>query len=130
MLEIALSVHNEKIIELTGKVNEVQGKLDAAEARNVELSSKVTELEKTIELSTKRASHQKLFDAGNINAAQLKALNEGKGMLEVLALNEKMNSTPAGGTQTPTEEIQLSESEKKVAKDLGLTEEEYKSTNF
>jgi len=127
---IDLSVHNEKIVELSGKITEVTSKLDASEARNVELSEKVKELNSTIELSEKKTAHEKLFTAGTINKAQLDAMNEGKGMLEVLALSEKMNTKGKGSDEAPKGgDVELSEKELEVAKSLNLTAEEYNAVN-
>lgn len=127
---IDLSVHNEKIVELNGKITTIQGKLDASEARNVELNDKVKELETKIEKADKEKVHEKLFTEGKISKAQLVALNEGKTMLEVLALNEKMNTTPKGSDETPSNDVvELSAKEKEVAASLGLTDEEYAKYN-
>lgn len=127
---IDLSVHNEKIVELNGKISEIQGKLDASEARNVELNDKVKDLETKIEKADKEKVHEKLFAENKISKAQLVALNEGKTMLEVLALNEKMNTTPKGTDETPSNDVvDLSAKEKSIAASLGLTDEEYVKYN-
>jgi len=126
---IELSVHNDKVVELSTKVSEIQGKLENAETANVELNTKVTELEAKIELSGKKLVHEKLFADNKINKAQLIALNEGKGQLEVLALSEKMNGEAKGDGTTPKEVIELNADEKKFAGNLGLTDEEYTKYN-
>jgi phage I-like protein len=127
---VNLSVHNEKIIELSGKITEVTSKLDASEARGIELSNKVEELEKEIELSAKKSVHEKLFAEGKINKAQLDAMNEGKGMLEVIALSEKMNTKAKGkDNSTVSVTVELSEKEKRIVDSLGLTPEEYNIAN-
>lgn len=127
---IDLSVHNAQIVELNGKITEIQGKLDASEEKLIELSNENKDLKEAAEKVKREAAHQKLFTDNKINKAQLVALNEGKTMLEVLSLSEKMNSEATGGdANTNTEEIQLSEAEKKVAKQLGLTDEEFIAGN-
>ena len=126
---IELSVHESKLLELNSKINEVQGKLDASEARNVELNGKVESLEKEIEKGKKESAHKKLFDEGKINKAQLVALNEGKTFLEVLALAENMNNEADGSDKTPADKIELSSKEKDFAASLGLTPEEYIAGN-
>jgi len=127
---VDLSVHNEKVVELSGKITEITTKLDASEARNVELNSKVDELEKSIELSNKKVAHEKLFTEGKINKAQLDAMNEGKGMLEVIALSEKMNNDGKGSDASKQEStVELSAKEKDIAEQLGLTSEEYINLN-
>lgn len=126
---IALSEHNKTVIELNTKVNEIQGKLNASDAQVIALSSKVKTLEADAEKKTKETAHQKLFDDGKINAAQLIALNEGKSMLEVIALNEPMNTKAKGGSGTKKEVIELSEKEKEMAAKLGLTDEEFLAAN-
>lgn len=122
---IDLSVHNQTVVDLNAKISAAQTKVDAVEANNVELSNKVQELEGQIEKSKKETVHQKLFTENKINKAQLVALNEGKTMLEVLALNETMNVDAAGSDNTPAETIELSSKEKEMAEKLGLTDEEY-----
>ena len=109
---------------------EANKKVDAAEKRSVDLSDKVKELEDKIELSAKKAVHEKLFTENKINAAQLEALNAGKGQLEVLALSEKMN-TKASGTEEVNEgeEIKLNAAEQSVCEQLGLSAEEFNVAN-
>lgn len=127
---IDLSVHESKILELSGKLNEATDKANTAQAKVVELSEKVDSLEAEIAQKKKESANKALFDQGKINKAQLVALNEGKGMLEVLALSEKMNTKPTGADSNPTTEtIELSEADKKVAKQLGLTDEEFIAGN-
>lgn len=127
---INLSEHNKVIVELNGKITEANGKLDAATAQNVELSEKVTKLETEIELSAKKVMHEKLFTENKINKAQLDAMNAGKGMLEVIALSEKMNTKASGSDAIDEDEIvDLSAKELEVATKLGLTAEEYVKFN-
>ena len=127
---IDLSVHNEKIVELSGKITEVTTKLDASVAQNVELNDKVKELESSIELSAKKVTHEKLFTENKINKAQLEAMNAGKGMLEVISLSEKMNTKATGTEEAPTGgTVDLSAKEKEIADQLGLTAEEYNAVN-
>jgi phage I-like protein len=126
---IDLSEHNSIVVDLNSKLNAKDVELSTATAKTVELSNKVEELQKEIDQKNKEQGNQKLFDAGKINAAQLVALNEGKGMLEVLALNEKMNTEAAGGSTPADKEIKLSEEEKRTAKSLDLTEEEFIAGN-
>lgn len=127
---IDLSVHNAKVVELSGKVSEIQGKLDMTEARNVELSEKVTALEAEKAKAAAEKANEKLFTEGKINKAQLVALNEGKGLLEVIALSEKMNTEPAGTTVEPKTTIELSDKEKQVCEQLGLSHEDYVNANI
>lgn len=127
---IELSVHNEKVIELSQKVSEANAKAETAEAKNVELSEKVKELEEKVEMAEKKSVHEKLFNEGKINKAQLDAMNEGKSLLEVISLNEKMNTSAAGGDKNKEEEtIELNSKEKEVCNLLGLTEEEFVKYN-
>lgn len=125
---IELAVHEKSILDLNTKLNESNSKLTAAEAKVVELSSKISSMEEETAKKAKEAAHEKLFNDGKINKAQLVALNEGKSMLEVIALNENITQAPKGHTKTGSD-IHLSEEDKKVAKSLGLTEEEYISAN-
>lgn len=126
---IELSVHNTQLLELNGKFIEASGKVSELESKNVELNAKVEKLEKEISKSNKAVVHQKLFADEKISAAQLVALNEGKTMLEVLSLNENMNTTENGTTDVNTTVVNLSEAEKGMAKKLNLTAEEYVQYN-
>jgi phage I-like protein len=126
---IALSEHSKVVLELNAKVNEMQGKFDAVNAQNIELSNKVKTLEADAEKRVKEIAHQKLFDDGKINKAQLVALNEGKTMLEVISLNEPMNTKEKGSSNNKTATVELSDKEKEMASKLGLTEEEFIAAN-
>lgn len=129
---IALSEHTKTVMDLNSKITEINGKLDAALAQNVELSNKVKASEEKAAKIEREATHQKLFNEGKINAAQLVALNEGKSMLEVIALNEPMNTTAAGkgnGNAGGKYTVELSEDDKATMKALNLTEEEYRTAN-
>ena len=127
--QIDLSIHNEKVVELSAKITEVQGKLVTTETKNVELSDKVKELETEIKQSKAAVVNEKLFTEGKINKAQLVALNEGKTAFEVLALGAKMNTEAKGGEGSDDGEVKLSAKEKKLAKSLELTEEEFAAGN-
>ncbi len=127
---IDMKIHNEEVVELNGKINKVQIDLNEKIAENGILQTKVKTLEDTIELNAKKSSYQKLFDAGTISAAQLKASEEGKNDFEILALSAKVNTTPKGDGGTPLETVELSEREKKTAKDMGVEEKDYKATKF
>lgn len=126
---IDLSEHTEKVVELNGKISEIQGKLDVATQNNVELSNKVKELETQIEQSNKEKVHEKLFNDGKINKAQLVALNEGKTMLEVFALAETMTTEPTGKDVETKTTVELSAKDKEIAKSLDLTDEEFVQYN-
>jgi phage I-like protein len=129
MQTIELSEHNKVVVELNNKVNVAQAKLDVALAREIELSDKVKSLESDIEKKSKEAAHKALFDAHKINAAQLVALNEGKSMLEVIALNEPMNTKGAGTSEKTKDVVELSNDDKAIAAKLGLTDEEFQAAN-
>lgn len=128
---IELSVHNQTVVDLNAKISKTESELEKAKTQNVELSTKVKDLEAKIEKADKEKVHQKLFDDNKINKAQLVALNEGKDMLEVLNLSEKMNPSAKGSDEKPNDDVvvELSEKEKSIAKNLGLTDEEYVNYN-
>jgi len=126
---IDLSVHNEKVVELSAKVAEVQTKLNETEALNIELSAKLKEVEAKMEKEAKEKVHGALFAEGKINKAQLVALNEGKSMLDVLSLAAKMNLEAVGTDEVAAPTVELSSKEKEFAKNLGLTDEEYAKYN-
>ena len=126
---IDLSTHNKEVVDLNGKINEVTVELNSKTAEVNTLTSKVKELEDTISLNAKKVAHDKLFDKGHINAAQLKALEEGKGNLEVLALSSKMSTNEKGTSEVDEDVIGLNSKEKKMAKSLDLTDEEFAAGN-
>ena len=82
-------------------------------------------LEEKSAKEAKARVHEKLFTESKINKAQLVALNEGKDLLEVLSLSEKLNVDPQGAGGTPPETVELSDKEKQVCESLGLTKEEF-----
>ncbi len=128
MSTIELSVHNEKVVELSSKIDNVTIQLQEKTDAVKNLSDKVSSLEEEIAKGKKEIAHKKLFDTGKINAAQLVALNEGKSTFEVLSLNEKMNTEEAGSAKKEDkEEIKLSEKEQAIADSLGLSPEEFKA---
>ena len=122
---IELSIHNQTVVELSNKVTAAEAKAKKAEDQVMELNAKVEELTNQIENSKKQAIHEKLFNEGKISKAQLVALNEGKGMLEVLALAETMHTEPKGSDVAPKVTVELSAKEKEFAAALGLTDEEF-----
>lgn len=127
---IDLAVHEEKVVELNAKITDIQGKLDATQAQNVELNNKLEKMEADKKEADRKAENQKLFDAGKVNAAQLVALNEGKSIVEVLDLNDKLNTAPRGSDVKGDDvTVNLNESDKAMAKALGLTEEEFVNNN-
>lgn len=129
--KIDLSVHTEKVIELSSKITATETELALVKAQNIELSNKVKASEEKAEKVIREGAHKKMFDDGKINAAQLIALNDGKSMLEVLALSAPMNmsgkGTDAGNNSTHTTE--LNDQDRAVMKEFGLTEEQYRTAN-
>lgn len=120
---ISLKDHEDKVVELSMKNSELNLKLTESEGKVVELSNKIKEMEDASAKTAREAVNKKLFDDKKINAAQLIALNDGKGAFEVLALGGQMNTESKGADGNTT--VALSDSEKKIAKSLGLTDEEY-----
>lgn len=129
---IALSEYTKKVeenSELKGKVTDLEKQVETQKANEIELSTKIKDLEEKVAKQDKEAAHKKLFDEGKINKAQLVALNEGKTFLEVLALNEKMNTAEKGSDTPDKETKELSAKEQDVAAQLGLTAEEFNAVN-
>lgn len=126
---IELSIHNQTVVELSGKVSKAESDLKIVEAKNIELSDKVASLTKEVEQTKLEKVNEKLFKDGLINAAQLVALNEGKPSYEVLALSTKMNQAAAGSDEVKEDTIELSNKDKAFAKSLGLTDEEFAAGN-
>ena len=83
----------------------------------------------SMEKAEKKEVHQKIFNEGKINAAQLVALNEGKSMLEVIALQGQMSTTEKGNGGSNKNDVELSEDDKIAMKKFNLTEEEYRKAN-
>lgn len=135
METIALSVHNEQVGGLNQTIGEIklseQGmkmKVENLENDNKKLSAQVKELEDGAKKVAREAAHQKLFDAGTINAAQLVALNEGKPAMEVIALSGGTNVKAAGHGGTD-DGIYLSAEDQEFATRLKLTKEEWRAAN-
>lgn len=133
---IALSEHQSQVIELNGKIREFEKAeetfkttIASLKEENVELSGKVSTLEKEKTEAEKKAKHEKLFAENKINKAQLVALNEGKDLLDVLALGEKMNTSAQGTSETTDSEIELSDKDRAMAAKMGLSDEEYAKYN-
>jgi len=97
-------------------------------AENVKLSDENKTLKEAAEKAEKSDMHNKLFTEGKINKAQLTLLDEGKNIYEVLQMNTKLNVSPNGKVITD-EIVQLSDDEKKMAKTLDLTDEEFVKYN-
>lgn len=125
MPTIELSVHTEKVVDLNTKLSAAQIELNAKTTENISLSEKVKVLESTIALNAKSSAHEKLFTEGHINAAQLEAMNAGKSMIEVIALSTKTNAAAKGAGKDEQTDVELNDAEKKVAKQMGLTDEQY-----
>ena len=125
-----------KILELSNKVLEQDKDLHTSKtiiekikAENVELSAKISKIEKEQAEKEKLAKNEKLFSEGKINKAQLDALNAGKDLFEVLSLNSGLNTKPVGSEHNNENDVNLNEDEKAMCKKLGLTEEEFKKYN-
>ena len=95
----------------TDKIKEVEGKLSESETQVVELSEKNKELSAELDKIKKDAVYDKLFSNNKINKSQLYALKEGKGMLEVLSLNEGMNVEANGSDDSKEPTVELNETE-------------------
>lgn len=132
---ITLKDHEDKVnalgaeIALKDKAIEAAGtQIKSLKETNEQLAAEVKSLKEAAEKSEREARNQKLFSENKINAAQLKALNEGKDLFEVLSLSEPMNPAPKGhGSQKDA--ITLSEEEMALCKKLGLTAEEFVNGN-
>jgi phage I-like protein len=131
METIALSDHKAKVSDFEKQISDfklsevtLKSVNTGLKDENVKLADELKTLKEESEKAATQAKHQKLFDEGKINAAQLTALSEGKDLLEVLSLSVKMN-TEAGGTGAAVETVQLTDQEKKLCKQLDLTEEDF-----
>jgi len=137
--QVDLKVHSDMQIDFTKKVTNLELELsnktnEIAKLTNEckELNTKVTDMEAKAKEATKFAGFTKLFDGGTISKAQLDLLKEGKGMLEVLALNSKeANNTKPNGKDADGNDIvvELDAGEKEICKKLNLTHEEFIAGN-
>jgi len=134
---IKLSEHKEKVGELQTQITELQlseaktvNIVNGLKADNTKLSDENKTLKEDAQKAEKEAGNKKLFDENKINAAQLKALNEGKDIYEVLQMNTKLNTEP-DGTDGGTDPVTVSLSDKELAtcKKLNVTPEEYVKYN-
>jgi len=128
--QIDLSVHNQTVVELNGKVSSLEVDLNAKISENETLNTELNTLKETIALNAKKQAHEKLFLEGHITEAQKKTLDDGGTMLEVLALNAKMNTKPAGTIVETTEVVELNATEKSLAEKMGLSEDEFKAVQL
>lgn len=131
METIALTEHNAIKADLEKTITEfklaeekaksvIQGQKDEIKT----LSEENAALKKEKEQAELEAKNEKLFSENRITAAQLKALNEGKDIYEVLSLGESVNSEPKG-KGGKTDEIVLSEADEKARLSLGVSKEDY-----
>ena len=131
MDQISLSDHNAKVAGFEKQIsdlklseNTLKTTTSGLKADNVKLSDELGKLKADIEKTATEMKHKALFDSGKINAAQLTALNDGKDMIDVLALAEKMQITSTGdGGETI--QVQLSDQELKLCKQLDLSHEDF-----
>lgn len=133
METISLSDHNSKVLGLEKaisdlKLSEATNKtvLDAQKNEVVSLNEKISSMEKENADRDAKVANEKLFSENKINKAQLDALNEGKTLLEVLALSEVMNTNAKGKTSNGNSDFQFSENDKAAMNASGLSEEDYK----
>ena len=137
METIALKEHEAKVAELKTEITSLKELSEKAsktveglKSENVKLSDELKALKEANEKAEKEAKHKRLFDEGKINAAQLKALNEGQDMMDVLSLGGKMNTKADGSSEADNNDlVQLSEKEKEFCKKTGITEEDYLKFN-
>lgn len=134
---ITLADHNKKVVDMQEKIDALTLSEGTAVKTAKNLQEKLTQLSeenKTLkaeaEKKEKEAIHNKLFTDGKINKAQLDALNEGKEGLEVLALAESMNNEPKGSNEADNKTVKLTDAEKKMAKMMGQTDEEFYQYNY
>lgn len=117
----------EKEVELSAKNTELSGKVVELSNKNADLEKEVQALKDAAALEKRKAANLILFNEKKINKAQMDALNEGKSAYEVIALSETFNPEAKGADKKDGkgDEVNLSEEEKKLAKKLGMTDEEF-----
>jgi len=132
METIKLSEHKEVVGKLEKQIVEFQlteGKtktiLSSMKDENKKLSEKLETLESEKAKAELEAKNKVLFDEGKINAAQLKAMNEGKGLHEVLSLATNVKVESKGAVAKNNDDVKLSEEDLKAIKALGISKEDY-----
>lgn len=135
MDKILLTEHNAIKSDLELKLSESVNAVKLAgetiknlQSENVKLSEEIKTTKEENEKKELEASFQKLFSENKINAAQLKALQEGKSALEVVALAEVMNVKPSGDNSKGN--VVLSEQEIAACKLMDITQEDYIKANY
>lgn len=133
---ITLADHNKKVVDMQEQINTLVLSEGTAvktaktlQEKVVTLSEENKGLKDTAEKKEKDDKHNLLFSEGKINKAQLTALNEGKDMLEILSLTEKLNTEPKGKNGADNSDIKLSDAEKALCKKMGLTDKEFYDAN-
>jgi len=131
METISLSDHKAKVSDFEKEISEfklsevtLKSVNTGLKDENIKLADELKTLKEETAKAETKAKHQKLFDEGKINAAQLTALNDGKDLLDVLSLSVKMNNS-AAGSGAADETVQLTDQEKKLCKSLDLSEEDF-----
>ncbi len=131
---ISLADHQTQVIDLSTKINDLEKSgetskkvITSLKDENVELSEKVSKLEKDAETKKTEAKNEKLFTENIITKAQLVALNEGKDVYDILALNTKLGETK--GETKAVIEFNLSDADKVWCKQNDMTEEKFAQYN-
>jgi len=129
---ISLSEHNTKVSGLEKTIsdlklseNTLKSVVDGQKAEVTKLSEKIDLMEKEKKDAAEKAANEKLFSENKINKAQLVALNEGKSVVEVLALSTTMNSNAQGGSNDGEQSVTFSDSDTAAMNASGLSKEEY-----
>lgn len=134
---IKMSEHKAKVTELEKEIsdlklseNTAKSALNTLKDKHSALEAEVTQLKEDKAKKEKEAKHNQLFNEGKINKAQLDALNEGKDLIDVLSLSEKMNTKPAGNDGKPATDITgLTDEEIKFCEKHGYSLQEYVEAN-
>jgi len=128
---IALSEHESAVAKLEKEIAGFKLSENVATTAIKNQKDEITKLSDAMKVLTDAASkketedkNRKLFDDGKISDAQLKALNEGKDIHDVLALSEKLTTRPKGSGDG-NETVALSDGEKDMAKKLGMSDEDF-----
>lgn len=121
-----------ELIKLQLTAEKSKNVISGMKDENKKLSDELETFKSEKQEAERVAKLDKLFSENKVNKAQYAALKEDadKDIFDVLALSEKMNTTPDGGSKgNPNDTISLSDDEREMCIKMDLTPEEFVKFN-